>query len=96
VAFRARRRYRPGTYPGRITLFRLREQPATELYRPDPELGWHGLAAGGLDIVDIDGTHGLQFQDPWVAANAAKLRERLAEARRAASGSADGGPRRRA
>jgi thioesterase domain-containing protein len=66
-------RYKPQTYHGRITLFRAREQPVNaqgELGRgldqvaphlsemlKDPQLGWGGLASGGIEIIDIPGSH---------------------------------------
>ncbi len=47
--------YVPQIYPGRITLFRAREQPP-EVYH-DPELGWSGKATGGVRIIEMPGSH---------------------------------------
>jgi len=55
VAFAARSRYRAIPYPRPITLFRVPAQPSNEIYATDPLLGWGGLAAGGLEVIDIEG-----------------------------------------
>jgi thioesterase domain-containing protein len=72
---RAAVRYRPGVYPGRITLFRASEQP-TGCY-PDPLLGWRGLAAGGIEEVDIEGGHADIMSEPRVAILAEHLTSAL-------------------
>ena len=78
VAFAARRRYRPLPYPRAMTLFRVPAQPSNEIYATDPLLGWGELAAGGLQVVDVEGFHGQpMFHEPYVQGLAAKLRERL-------------------
>lgn len=77
-AFAARRRYRPLPYPRPITLFRVPAQPSNEIYATDPLLGWGELAAGGLEVVDIEGFHGQpMFREPYVSGLAQKLRDRL-------------------
>jgi len=68
----ATRRYSPRVYPGRVTLFRAREQP--ERYGRDPQLGWGGMAAGGLDIHDVPGDHYTMWREPHVRVLAERLR----------------------
>jgi thioesterase domain-containing protein/acyl carrier protein len=78
VAFAARRRYRPLPYPRSITLFRVPAQPSSEIYATDPLLGWRGLAAGSLEVVDVQGFHGQpMFREPYVRELARQLRDRL-------------------
>jgi thioesterase domain-containing protein len=68
VAFAAKRRYRPLPYPRPITLFRVPAQPSNEIYATDPLLGWSRLAAGGLEVIDVEGFHGQpMFREPYVA-----------------------------
>ena len=57
VAFAARSRYRAIPYPRPITLFRVPAQPSSDIYATDPLLGWGGLAAGGLEVIGIEGFH---------------------------------------
>ncbi len=80
VSFRARRRYVPGPYPGKVVLLRCESQPPATLFEPDPELGWHGLAAGGLEIHEIPGAHGGQIMQLHVRTTAQKLGECLRHA----------------
>ncbi len=78
VAFAASRRYRPLAYSRPITLFRVPAQPSNEIYATDPLLGWGGVAAGGLEVVDVEGFHGQpMFREPYVRGLAEKLRDRL-------------------
>jgi amino acid adenylation domain-containing protein len=78
VAFAAQRRYRPLPYPRPITLFRVPAQPSNEIYATDPLLGWGELAAGGLEVVDVEGFHGQpMFREPYVRGLALRLRERM-------------------
>ncbi len=48
-------RYQAKPYPGLLTLFRAEVQPY-ELVK-SRDLGWNSVAAGGIEIVDIPGTH---------------------------------------
>ncbi|HEY2738585.1 MAG TPA: thioesterase domain-containing protein, partial [Thermoanaerobaculia bacterium] len=73
VCFRARRRYRPEPFEGRILLFRAEQQPPADLFEPDPELGWSGLATAGITIHDVPGYHGLHLREPNVGVLAARL-----------------------
>lgn len=67
---RAFRRYRPGPYPGRITLFRPAEVGEPE---PDPRLGW-GTLAPRVDLEIVPGDHVTALAEPHVATLAARLR----------------------
>jgi len=78
VCFRARRRYRPEPFEGRILLFRSEQQPPADLFEPDPELGWSGLATAGITIHDVPGYHGLHIREPRVGVLAEKLKADLA------------------
>ena len=66
--------YAPPVYPGRLTLFR---GPVGKL---DPgqnaEYGWAGMALGGLDIVEVQGSH---LDMPMDLIVAAELRRRVSD-----------------
>jgi acyl-CoA synthetase (AMP-forming)/AMP-acid ligase II/thioesterase domain-containing protein/acyl carrier protein len=47
--------YVPQVYPGRAILFRA-SQPLPGVYR-DLQLGWDGMATGGLEIYEVPGNH---------------------------------------
>jgi hypothetical protein len=50
--------YRPEPYPGRVQLFRSREQEAwSEMYVADYTMGWGELVEGGLDLYWVPGGH---------------------------------------
>lgn len=68
----AHRSYVPQIYPGRVTLFRASKQP--DGISPDPTLGWEGLAAEGLEIHEVPGTHGALVVEPRVRFLVEKLR----------------------
>ncbi len=76
---RAMAAYVAQPYPGRITLFRTQER-AREGYH-DPLLGWGRLAAGGLEIHDVPGSHTTMLEEPHVAVTAGRLDECLRRAR---------------
>jgi amino acid adenylation domain-containing protein len=80
VSFRARARYVPRPYAGRIVLLRMAVQPPARLFEADPELGWHGLAQGGLEIHDVPGAHGEQLREPYVRVTARALKKALRRA----------------
>jgi hypothetical protein len=71
------REYRPQVYPGRLTLFLADEQPMGYY---DPQLGWGGLAAGGLEIQTVPGDHESIVKEPHVQVLATKLRACLCRA----------------
>lgn len=60
-------------YPGRITLFQAQEATLDFSYYPVTQLGWGELAAGGLDIYEIPGSHLSMVQEPHVQVLAEKL-----------------------
>jgi thioesterase domain-containing protein len=62
---------RMGTYAGRATLFRARER-----VRPVSHalLGWEGLVAGGIEVVDVPGYHDNMMSRPQVETVARELR----------------------
>jgi amino acid adenylation domain-containing protein len=57
---RAERGFTPGTYGGRITLFRAEVQPR-ELAR---DFGWQRWAPAGADVIDVPGDHLSMMEDP--------------------------------
>jgi acyl transferase domain-containing protein/thioesterase domain-containing protein/acyl carrier protein len=64
--------YRPTFYPGRLTIFR---SVSRSLLDGDDELlGWGGLAAGGIEIQDVAGSHLDMLSEPNVRMLAEKLR----------------------
>src|SRR5690348_5518938 len=53
--FRACRAYAPAPYPGRVVLIQARSQPMLRIQERD--LGWRGVAAGGVDVQIVPGNH---------------------------------------
>jgi thioesterase domain-containing protein/acyl carrier protein len=74
----ARATYVPRVYPGAVELFRCAEDRM--LWRHTPELGWSGLAAGGITVHDIPTTHQNLLAEPAVALLAQRLTTCLATA----------------
>jgi thioesterase domain-containing protein len=66
-------------YPGRLTLFRAR-QALGESVRRGVLLGWDGLAAGGIDVHRIPGTHDSLVLEPNVEHLLRELKACLREA----------------
>jgi aspartate racemase len=80
IVRKATRHYKPQMYPGRIVLFRAVNTIQSFVEdRRGVQRGWKKLAAGGLEIIDIDGAHNLE-QEPYVATLAEHLTQCLAEA----------------
>jgi thioesterase domain-containing protein len=73
----ATRTYVAKPYAGKLVLFRTAGQK--EIWRPDPRLGWDGLAAGGVQVHYIAGDHATLLAEPHVRTLAEKLRECLME-----------------
>jgi thioesterase domain-containing protein len=78
---RATRAYTPQPFGGRILLFKTSEQPGE---RPaendehlDPTLGWSGLAAEGVEVYSVPGSHQQMILEPYVSVLAAQLKRRL-------------------
>jgi thioesterase domain-containing protein len=84
--FSASRAYQPLPYDGVLTLLRIRSQSLTRT--PDPMRGWGRLAAGGVVLRYITGSHNNILVQPHVRSLAQALRECLAENRVSASNSA--------
>ncbi len=78
ASYRARRRYVPSRYPGRIVLFRCSESAPWRI--EDPLRGWGELAAGGVEVHDVPGTHTRMYREPYVHALVAELRAVLEHA----------------
>ncbi|MGH9466717.1 MAG: type I polyketide synthase [Terriglobales bacterium] len=82
--------YQPKPYPGKITLFRSMERDI--LNGSDRLLGWGGLAAGGIEVHAVPGTHHNMTRDPHVQVMAAEVGQCLAQAALAAQATAPAAP----
>lgn len=73
--------YKPRPYGGRIDFFKSLRPPLMIRHAPPPplELGWTDLAAGGLEIHEIDGDHMEIVKAPLAEVTATKILARLAE-----------------
>jgi aspartate racemase len=71
----ARRRYVPRPYGGNIVLFRALN--GNGFANNGPHYGWNDLAAGGVEVHDVPGTHNSMVQEPHVRALAEKLEQCL-------------------
>jgi amino acid adenylation domain-containing protein len=71
----ANQKYITQRYPGKITLFRSQVQDLKIALSPD--LGWHGLAIGGLEIQHVPGDHFGLLKEPYVRVTAQKLQSCL-------------------
>jgi amino acid adenylation domain-containing protein len=70
---RAARRYVPGHYEGRVTIFRATERGAVALL--DPHLGWGELCGGGVEVYEVPGAHSsILLEDSNLRMLGAKLR----------------------
>jgi amino acid adenylation domain-containing protein len=65
-------------HPGRVILFRGRQQPQGLIV--DPDMGWRGLASEGVVVHEIDGHHTDAYKEPAVSRWIALLRDELARA----------------
>ena len=80
VNWYAARRYQALLYPGRITLFRA-ITPLNYLDMPtDRELGWGPLAAEGVEVREIPGTHREIMREPNVGILGREVNASLAAA----------------
>jgi amino acid adenylation domain-containing protein len=71
------RSYVPKVYSGRITLFRAAYR--ADGICEDPTLGWGDLAAGGVEIHDVPGTHYTMIKAPQVQYLASELTRSIRE-----------------
>ena len=68
-------RYVPQDFAGRVTLFRVNEE---RVGRPEePTLGWQRLARGGVEIIEVPGTHTSLILEPHVRTLAKELNAAL-------------------
>jgi thioesterase domain-containing protein len=67
----------PSTYNGRITVFRVPNQPATRIR--SHSLGWEQRAAGGVHVEVVPGGHQTLLREPHVQVLASRLTEILTE-----------------
>jgi amino acid adenylation domain-containing protein len=74
VHFDALVHYVPRSYAGKVTLFRVRQQP---VFRWNPEVIWGMFAKGGVDVKIIPGTHEKILESPCVEVLARKLSKSL-------------------
>jgi thioesterase domain-containing protein len=79
--YRAWMDYRPQVYPGRLILLRSEEQPLSRMR--DPLMGWGRVAAGGVEVRPVGGSHDTLTREPYVRELAAQLKLSLATARAA-------------
>ncbi|MFN2632116.1 MAG: amino acid adenylation domain-containing protein [Thermoanaerobaculia bacterium] len=68
---KAKNRYVPQPYAGKLTLFRATRQPAG--YGEDPDLGWTRVAQGGVEVHHVPGYHGAIVHEPRVPILAEQL-----------------------
>ncbi|HEX3359089.1 MAG TPA: alpha/beta fold hydrolase, partial [Tepidisphaeraceae bacterium] len=58
VNSRAAASYRPGPYSGSVLVFRATDRPMHNIfYKIDPSNGWGASAAGGVNVIDLPGSH---------------------------------------
>ena len=67
----------PRTYDGRITVFRVPNQPATRIRSHN--LGWESRCTRGVDVEVVPGEHQTLMREPHVKVLASRLAEILAE-----------------
>jgi len=70
--------YAPPVWPGSLALFRV-EEPRVEGFNY-PEMGWAGLAQGGIVAYDIPGSHATMLSEPAVGFIAERLLDLLKRA----------------
>src|ERR1043165_3635294 len=67
----------PRTYDGRITVFRVPNQPATRIRSHN--LGWESRSTGGVEVEVVSGEHQTLMREPHVKVLASRLTKILAE-----------------
>jgi len=70
------RRYRPGSYPGKITILRSAQEPQGPFL--DRKFGWQDHTEQPVDVVTIPGDHFSIFMEPGVDLMAKEVSERIA------------------
>ena len=71
VRHQALRDYVPQLYPGRAILFRAKDQGIG--LEEDPQCGWNGILAGGLEIYEVPGNACNMLEEPHVRPLAKQL-----------------------
>jgi thioesterase domain-containing protein/acyl carrier protein len=69
--------YKPSVYPGKMTICKPRRNYS---FLRDPFNGWGGIAAGGLEIIELPSDPGGIFIEPYVQTLAEKLRQQIDQA----------------
>jgi aspartate racemase len=69
--------YAPDLYPGKLTIFKPQKNYS---HLRDAHLGWDGLAAGGLEIIELPVNPGGIFVEPYVQTLAKELKILIDEA----------------
>lgn len=70
--------YMPRPYPRKMTIFRA-DDPFDARAVHETGLGWSGVAAGGFDVIDVEGGHIDMLYEPHVEGLAVRLTQALAE-----------------
>jgi len=88
------RRYKPGQFQGRITLFRPADEfgqvvfsSNTEKAEQDKFDGWSLLATEGVEVRNVPGNHFSMLQEPHVQILGEQLRQCIEAARAQRNGS---------
>jgi thioesterase domain-containing protein len=76
---RAFEQYKPQPYRGRVALFRARTLPLFGR-QPETDLGWSRLAAGGVDVHVLAGSHETIMKLPFVKKVASALEQTIVQA----------------
>jgi pyochelin synthetase len=66
--------YVPTAYPGKMIICKPRRNYS---FLRDPYNGWGGIAAGGLEVIELPSDPGGIFQEPYVQTLAATLKEQI-------------------
>ena len=93
VHLRAGRQYVPDLYPGRVTLFQAAERLTSGQPHQDATMGWDRLAAQGVEVRQVPGSHVVLLSEPYVRAFAQELKAAL-EKRQEEQGSRGAGEQR--
>lgn len=75
ISYQAAMNYRPGAYPGKVTLFRATQRPRGG--RQDVFLGWDRVASGGMEVREVPGDHVTLLKEPGVRLLAEELKQCL-------------------
>jgi len=67
--------YKPRVFSGKLTIFRSVTRSALD--GSDQLLGWAGLAAGGIEVFDVPGTHDDMTLEPNARVLAEKIRQSI-------------------